>query len=183
MAQFSLTNNDKRMIFFAAVGFIITLAYVFFLLIPSCGKLHVQIVGLQDAQRLHAVLLAQSKQVQVLQTKKNDCEGIISQYGTKFPPVVDMQAFLKKLSGIAAETGVTITVLTPAEELNQEGVLGFFTRKAIRIEASAGYHQLGVFLNKLEFSDQFIRVEDLGIRSGTTGGHYFRLIVYAYAVT
>ena len=66
---------------------------------------------------------------------------------------------------------VKILKLKPLEagaEFLQEGADGgFYSEFPILIEARAGYHQCGIFINKLENMEKFIRVDDVDIRGSS----------------
>lgn len=96
----------------------------------------------QDAQQQVATLLAQ-----------------IEQYHKRLPPEPDPSWLVREAVAIGQKAGLELTTIT--KESPQQ--FQQFTRLAINLHFTATYHQLGTFLDHLEQSDHFIRVEHLAV--------------------
>jgi len=85
----------------------------------------------------------------------------------RLPAQDQVSSILEDFSDVAESSGVKILRIKPLEEpvpLNkQKPVNNSYTEFPILIEARAGYHQLGAFVNKLETMERFIRVTDLDV--------------------
>ena len=86
----------------------------------------------------------------------------------KLPYEKDIPNLLEHLSKTAKATGVKILAIEPVnpdvkikQEAQEKG--GLYLEMPIKIDARAGYHQLGIFINKLENSERFMKVTDLRI--------------------
>jgi Tfp pilus assembly protein PilO len=108
-----------------------------------------------------------------------------------FPVEVEVPTILKDFSGIADSSGVDILRIKPLEIPEGEGEPGsssateeLYSEFPILIEARAGYHQCGLFINKLESTDRFIKIDELDIRgsSSTPKEHDIRLRVITYVM-
>lgn len=89
----------------------------------------------------------------------------------KFPVQDEMSSLLEDFSNTAESSGVNILKIKPLEMAggaSAAGTLGtFYSIFPILIEARAGYHQLGSFINKLENMDRFIKIEKIDIKHST----------------
>jgi len=106
-----------------------------------------------------------------------------------FPNQDEVPTLLEDFSNIAESSRVRILKIKPLEVLgdsSSEGIVGnkVYSEFPILIEASAGYHQCGKFINKLEDMDRFIKIDDLDIRgnSSNPGRHNIRLRVTTYVM-
>ncbi|MCX5687145.1 MAG: type 4a pilus biogenesis protein PilO [Candidatus Omnitrophica bacterium] len=88
----------------------------------------------------------------------------------RLPSQDQISSLLEDFSNVAESSGVNILKIKPLEESvpvsKQKVVSNSYTEFPILIEARAGYHQLGVFVNKLETMDRFIKIIDMDV-SGT----------------
>ena len=88
----------------------------------------------------------------------------------RLPSQDKISSLLEDFSNIAESSGVSILRIKPLEEpaplSKQKIAANSYTEFPILIEARAGYHQLGTFMNKLETMDRFIKITDIDI-SGT----------------
>lgn len=95
-------------------------------------------------------------------------ENFVKQAGyleKRLPGQDQVSSLLEDFSNVAEASGVKILRIKPLEEpvpiSKQKPVNNAYSEFPILIEARAGYHQLGVFINKLETMDRFIKVTDL----------------------
>lgn len=83
----------------------------------------------------------------------------------------EISSLLQDFSGIADFSGVKILKIKPLESLDDvyenETGQGLYSKLPILIEAKAGYHQLGVFINKIEDMERVIRIDGLDIRGNS----------------
>jgi len=85
----------------------------------------------------------------------------IERYRKRLPPAPDTSWLVREVVAIAQETGVELTSIT--QEAPQP--LQRFTALSISLQFHASYHTLGALVDQIERSDQFLRVEQLGITS------------------
>ncbi len=88
----------------------------------------------------------------------------------RLPGQDQISSLLEDFSNVAESSGVKILRIKPLEEpaplSKQKSVNNSYTEFPILIEARAGYHQFGAFVNKLETMDRFIKITDVDM-SGT----------------
>jgi len=183
--QFSLQNLNKNLAIALGAGAAGVGAYLLFLFIPSVIHCFSLVSDLRGKEQDLAVLTKHKSELPALQQDVEALRQTIALYAKKIPDEVDMRRLLQKLSSTAQETGVEITVLRPleaGEEGPAQAATQFFKKVTIQIEANAGYHQVGQFINRLEMLDQFIAVEDIIIRAvpNRWNKHDVKLLVTAY---
>jgi len=85
----------------------------------------------------------------------------------RLPGQDQISSLLEDFSKVAESSGVKILRIkpleTPAASSKQKVTNNAYTEFPILIEARAGYHQLGAFVNKVEGMDRFIKVTDIDI--------------------
>jgi Tfp pilus assembly protein PilO len=85
----------------------------------------------------------------------------------RLPSQDQISSLLEDFSNVAESSGVKILKIkpleTPAPISKQKVTNNAYTEFPILIEARAGYHQLGDFVNKIENMDRFIKITDMDI--------------------
>ena len=85
----------------------------------------------------------------------------------RLPGQIQISSLLEDFSKVAESSGVKILRVKPLEEpvpvSKQKAANSSYTEFPILIEARAGYHQLGVFVNKLETMDRFIKIINIDV--------------------
>jgi len=85
----------------------------------------------------------------------------------RLPSQDQISSLLEDFSNIAESSGVKILKIKPLETpvavSKQKVVNNAYTEFPILIEARAGYHQLGDFVNKIETMDRFIKVTEMDV--------------------
>ena len=99
----------------------------------------------------------------------------------------DISSLLQDFSRIAESSGVKILKIKPLDvidNISEDGTTPrFYSEFPILIEAIAGYHQCGEFVNKLESMDRFIKIDDLDIKARPKDArHHIKLKVSTYIV-
>lgn len=146
---------------------------------------------------------ANNKEFSVIKARVNNEEilianeaGIKKQYDNfkkqadyfekRLPGQDQVSSLLEDFSSVAESSGAKILRIKPLEApapvSKQKNTNGFFAEFPILIEARAGYHQLGVFVNKLETMDRFIKITDIDIAGTDKNPRYhdikMRIITY-----
>lgn len=83
----------------------------------------------------------------------------------RLPGQDQISSLLEDFSNVAESSGVKILRIKPLEApaplSKQKSVNNSYTEFPILIEARAGYHQFGAFVNNLETTDRFIKITDI----------------------
>ena len=85
----------------------------------------------------------------------------------RLPGQDQISSLLEDFSNVAESSGVKILKIKPLEApvaaSKQKVANNAYTEFPILIEARAGYHQLGDFVNKIENIDRFIKITDMDV--------------------
>ena len=103
----------------------------------------------------------------------------VEQYRKRLPQEPDPSLLVKDVVELAQRSGVQLkSIVRDAPQ-----VLPQFTRLLVHLDVSASYHQLGTFLDDLERSEHFMRVEHLTVtRQANNGPAAIQLTVIALYV-
>ncbi len=111
------------------------------------------------------VIRAQIQQEQSNQKAQAELAGLlrdIEQYRKRLPPEPEASWLVREVVSAARKAGLELSSINPQgpQKLPQ------FTRLGIGIQFEATYHQVGAFLDELEHSDHFIRVDQVSLGGG-----------------
>ena len=163
----NMRNARERMLIIAfALIFLLFLDVVLWLLpvtrslvesIPSLTTLASELEGLKNDQNNRDLIKKKSETTIKELADDEDRLGASSQ----------LSSLLENLSAMALESGIKITSLKPIETTTPEtGKL--YVAVPIQIDATAGFHQLGAFLERLETGKTFFKITDIKVTASTT---------------
>jgi len=121
------------------------------------------VYGPQQRQgRLIQTQIAKEQQQQRTQAEVADVLQRIERYRKRLPEDADPSWIVRELVPLAQQTGIQLTSITqqPPHTTPQ------FTRLTVDVQFTASYHQLGAFIDAIERSKRFIRVERLNVARG-----------------
>ena len=130
------------------------------ILATACGiGYYVIHVPAQNEVRLIQSQIAEER---ANQTTKGDVSALLAQvqrYRARLPKDVDPSWLAQEVVELAQKSGVQLSSITQdtPQPLDQ------FTRLAVNLQLTATYHQLGAFLDEIERSPRYIRVERLTV--------------------
>jgi Tfp pilus assembly protein PilO len=112
----------------------------------------------------------------------------MSAHNKKFSTEQEISELLKGLSEIAKASGVKIVSIRPhpmVESKADSFTSSVYQKFPISIRAVCGYHQLGVFLNRLENNETFMRISDIKIVSDQKEStqHLVYILVNTYVLS
>ena len=91
----------------------------------------------------------------------------IEQYRKQLPEEPDASWLAQEAVTLAEQSGVQLTTISQEPPQRFDA----FTRLAVKLQVTASYHQLGAFLDQLERSNHFIRVDRVEIPPGRDASH------------
>ena len=162
-----IPEKQKLYVLFAIFGFAGFMLYYNFLLKP-------QFAGFNAKNKEYRVVRGRVKNEEAMianeasLNRQYDNFQKQAEYLQKRLPAQDqISSLLEDFSNVAESSGVKILRIKPLEEpvpLNKaKQANNAYTEFPILIEARAGYHQLGAFVDKLETMDRFIKITDIDI--------------------
>ena len=177
-------EKQKIYILFAIFGLSFLMIYFNFLLKPQFSSFVVanrDYSAVKSKVRSANVLIANESRIK---TQYENLKGRSQALEKKLPSQDEISILLQDFSKVAESAGVRILSIKPLEVLDEGTAAAgqFFSEYPILIEARAGYHQCGIFVNKLENMERFIRIDAVDIKGQTADPrhHDIRLRVSAY---
>lgn len=113
-------------------------------------------------QRQMAFIRGQSAQEQATQQTQAEVAGLLNALEEQRGPLApepDPSWLVRQMVALADKSGLQLTTIAqePPQELEQ------YTRLGALLQFSASYHQLGTFLDEIERSPYFIRVDRISL--------------------
>ncbi len=163
-----LSPQQRQLRILAIVLVVVGLVFwLQFLIIPQTGsaaRLGSELTGL----RLKVERARQEvRRLPDMEKKLDDLAARYSMSTVSTPPAEQLPDLLDKIAQFARGARVRVVTLRPKEDLGavQAGPSGYL-EIPLELVATAGYHQIGRFLNQLERSDSLVRLRELEIRPG-----------------
>jgi len=113
----------------------------------------------QRQARLIQTQIANEQQQQRTQAEVADILQHIERYRKRLPEDADPSWIVREVVPLAQAAGIQLTSITQ-QPLNGTPQ---FTRLAVEVQFTASYHQLGAFIDAIERSKRFMRVERLNV--------------------
>lgn len=185
-----MEDDKKQKIFLAGLLVVGIIAVYFkFLLNP---KIHSLILYSGEVRQMLQKVNEAENEIAVIPKNKQkiaDLKEKISFNEKNMPTKKEIPALLGELSSFAQSANVKILAIQPYEKSDEELEISEKKKEPyfevpIRIEARAAYHNLGVFINKLETADRFMKITDLRIESNieTPALQSIRLFISTYVL-
>ena len=155
-----VTPDRKMLVLIGLLAVLVLWVYYAYILAPPVQRVW-QMGGEVRALRgqLRDVEQAIVQEPQLRQQHRQ-LAGEVEKLRTALPSEEELPAVIERLSGLASQTGVKLQLITPSPPASGPAL---YKEIPIDIEALAGFHQLGTFLDILERSDRFMRVERLRV--------------------
>jgi Tfp pilus assembly protein PilO len=113
----------------------------------------------QEQVRLSRAEIAAEQANQEMQAEVSALLTQVERYRKRLPEEPDPSVLLRDVMALVQQSGVQLTSVM--REAPQE--LSQFTLLRVNLQVDASYHQIGAFLDALERSDRFMRVERLKV--------------------
>lgn len=183
--KISIQKNQK-LILYIAVLLSLFFADFYLVLKPISGSLTKVLPEVSAKASRISIIEADVKNISSYEMQIKTLEGELAGYKRRFSTKEEISPLLKNLSDTAKACGVKIEKINPLEkERADQGALkepGAYRKFPIFLDAVSTYHAFGLFLNKLENSDIFMRVTNLKIEGDSTGAanHKFSVTIVTY---
>lgn len=182
---FSKDNKNLPYVL-GGVAVVIILYYIIFIG-PILGKLFKSI---PEISKLKTELQLTKSDIEKKELFKKELAALKEKfvlYETKLPGEKEIPSVLGNLSKIAKVSGIDINkieLLLRSDSGKTAAKDSVYTEIPIEISAKCGYHDLGIFINKLENSERFMKVDDIVIEGNPSSPrvHNVKLIVNTYVL-
>lgn len=113
----------------------------------------------------------------------------IGSYEARLPADEEIPSLLEYLSAVAFESRVKIVEIRPLREITAKEISPgepkkLYLKVPVVIEALSGYHELGSFINKLENSPRFMKIDDIQIQGNPKDpkNHHSKLLISTFVL-
>jgi len=180
-------SKKKATIICVAVAVAVIILYALLLFRPSMTKLSRLRPKVSTLKRDIKAVRKDLNFEDNLLAKRSGLQDKMRKYANKLSREKELPVILGNLSDIAKKSRVKILGITPgvkggkgAVEVGDEKIA--YREHPIVIMARSGYHDLGIFINRLEKSERFLQVSDIKIKASpkTAKKHDITFVVYAY---
>jgi len=187
LPEIELDSGKKKILLIYAAGLIlifVVYVYVFlrpslttlFDIIPKTRILKSDIKAVNDDARFEDKL---NEKLSMLRDK-------MSKHEKKLSRETEIPKLLESLSKLARSSRIKIIAITPFDKKktnqSEDGKKAIYKEVPITITAQSGYHDLGVFLNKLENDERHLKISDISIKANGANPkrHDIEFVIYAY---
>ncbi len=176
--------KNQKLILYGIIGLCVLVADFYFVIKPVIGGLIKIIPDVSAKASRVNIMDIDVANIPRYENQIKKLEEELAGYKRRFSTKEEISPLLKNLSDTAKACGVKIESINPLEsiERGKAKISGAYRKFPIFLRAISGYHSFGLFLNKLENGDTFMRVTDLKISGDTSGAanHRFDVTVVTY---
>ncbi|MBI4846706.1 MAG: type 4a pilus biogenesis protein PilO [Candidatus Omnitrophica bacterium] len=178
--EISFLKNSKISLFQMGLG--CGIIFCFLVTIPQVLNLSKVASNVAAKRKILSDLDNGMKNMMTLEEEVQSMKKAQRDFVRRLPLQKEFPVFLSLISKTAKKNNVKIIAIEPQKVVDDLTV--FFVRIPITIEAYCGYHDLGQFLNDLEFSDKFMRIDTLKITADDTDSlkHQVLLVIYVFCL-
>jgi len=184
-----MQDERKKALFILGATAVFTIVYIALGVFPQIKSI---VEVSQEIRTVASDMKTTSSEIKKLDANKNALE----EYKAKFDAVKkrllmqeeEIPHLLETISKMAKESGVKIVGIKPApapragERRDTKGPIA--REVSILITAKCGFHELGEFLSRIENSEKFVKVLDIGVLHNKAAPikHDVSLVVAAYVL-
>lgn len=182
-----LSEKRRLLVGMGALAALALYAYVLYLLQPLArAVIHLSQQVREVSRQVQQIeqVVAQATNVQ---QEYSSLETRVAQLRDQLPSENELPTVIEWISELASQTGVKILSIFPqraAQPLEPDAQLspGLYKAVAIEIDALSGFHQLGMFLSRVESGDQSVEVKQLRVSHSERElrRHNVKLILLTY---
>lgn len=173
---------------FAVLGLYFYVQYYFLPTSQKASQLEQEVRAARDRLR---GLQASTVNQEALQVQYREVEQAVASLRKSLPSESELSSVLETLSGLAAKSNVKLQTIFPervatSSSSSNSSDPAVYKEIPIQVDALAGYHELGMFLNQVEVGDRPMQVLSLRINGSQKYPklHQINLVLRAYfAVT
>jgi len=189
-----LSPREQRVILMVTMlGGVILWVYVRYILAPLTREAADVDRQTQAARQQLKALQVTTANETMLQEQSRQLDQSVITLRRLLPSEQELSSVIERLSGFASAAGVRIVTISPRPTEDQRpneakqpaDASPYYKAIPIHIDAEAGYHQLGDFLNLMESERAPLRVFSLKIsgNANEVRRHRIKLVIRAYFAT
>jgi len=183
----NIAEDQKKSLIFISVLILIVLIDFIFFMRPQLNILKSINPQLTNVIRDVKSAKFDIKQKSNFKKRYEMAQAKITRLDKQIPRDEEISLILDEISVISKESRVKITQLKPLKENSEialEADTGVYYKLPIYIDAFCGYHQFGMFLNKIEYSDIFMKATEIEMVQNKVDSrnHQVRLVIDAFVI-
>jgi len=192
-------KKNQQLIVAAGLVATVVLGYYHMLILKPMSKANTEL-----GQQVRAASLKLQQMTRVvsqeasLRQQYEQVTGNLKSLHTALPPEEELPAVIELLSSIAGETGVKIQTIFPQKTFETQptasanptpkvdaGGSQLYKEMPIQIDGLAGFHQLGMFLSRMESGSQPVQLKSLRISNNPKDArrHIVKMVLLVYFST
>ena len=181
----SSSSQRQRRILIGLLGIVGAVVWMQFLFLPqfrTAGRLG------RELKTLRSQVDRTKRDLRQISELEKNRALLVSQYPMpvlSIPPEEQLPDLMERIAQAARVSHVRVITLRPKQELAQlrAGVSGYL-EIPLELSATAGYHQIGHFLDLLEQSDTLVGLKEMEIQPGSQDlwNHQVRMVLLAFLV-
>ncbi|MCK5306173.1 MAG: type 4a pilus biogenesis protein PilO [Candidatus Omnitrophica bacterium] len=124
----------------------------------------------------------QREKIEEAKKKISKLKSKINYYERMLPTEKDIPYLLQYLSGAAKQTNVKLFQIEKKAEIKAEKEQAIYATVPLALKLKGGYHSIGLFINKLENAERFMKIQSFEIKSNDKARHEHKadILVYTY---
>lgn len=185
MNFFNLKEMDKeqkqKLLLAVLIGAIGLVFYYTFLIQPQMRRLDGLMPEVREIRRELILMKQDINRVDRLREQLGLLNEQMERYQKSFPLESDLSGLLSYLSAEARKAHVTLLGIEPKAE-EEKNSSGIFQEISLTLRAEGGYHELGLFLNRLETGERLMAVDHFALETNPNNPrqHPMRLNLKSY---
>ncbi len=137
------------------------------LIIPQTMNMAKVSAQINEKKKILSGLDQGIKNYTALELEYESLNNAYKDFMKRLPLQKEFPVFLELLSKLARKNGVKIIAMEPQKVVDDPAL--FFVKIPVLIDAYAGYHKLGRFINELEYSQKFMKIDKIRIINADVG--------------
>jgi len=179
--------KNQKLILYGIIGLCVLVADFYFVIKPVIGGLIKTLPEVNAKASRVNIMDVDVASIPRYENQIKKSKQKLAGYKRKFSTKEEISPLLKNLSDTAKACGVKIESINPLQsiERGKAKIPGAYRKFPIFLSAVSGYHSFGLFLNKLENGDTFMRVTDLKISGNASriSNHKFDVVIVTYILS
>ncbi len=136
-------------------------AVCLFLIVPQIMNIQKASNEVSDKRAILKDLDSGIKNFSLIEKEEELLSKAYNDFSDSLPKQKDFPVFLELISKMAKDNNVKILAIEPQKVTDVQSL--FFVKIPVFVDAYCGYHDLGKFLNDIEFADKFMKIGNIKI--------------------
>ncbi len=183
--ELELDDSQKKILAGYGAGLLAVLIVFFFLFLKPSAAALFKIISESGHLKSEIRTLEHDLEFEdKLKAKIDKITRDIEAYETSFTREKELPDLLENLSDLAQRSRVKILAINPIDVKAAGKEDQIYQAVPIAITAQSGFHDLGIFINKLEQGERYMQVKDIEIKANPQNAkrHNVEFVVHAFTI-